>query len=406
MTASPRWTLTVLLLINLLNYLDRQVLYALLPLVQNDLGASDARMGALASAFMGVYMCAAIPVGFLAERSARKIWIALGVAAWSAATALSGLAQNYRQLFVARAAVGVGESCYGSVSPAFIAECFPRQRRAGVLALFSMAIPVGSALGYILGGIVGHHWGWRAAFFLAGLPGLALSWAAWNLKDPREEASASPDRASAPAFREYLRLCENRSWLSCTMAMAAMTFGLGAFAVWMPTFFHRTWNLDVSQAGGLFGAITVLAGLSGSLAGGWLADRLLPATRNAYLLVSGVGLLLSLPLSYLSLTAERFSWALASLTLTEFCVFLNMGPLNALIVSVTRPRMRSMAFAANIFVIHLLGDAFSPAVVGYLSDRIGLKNALLLAASSLGLSGGACFWGMRYVEKDSRLAEP
>ncbi|MBI4423568.1 MAG: MFS transporter [Elusimicrobia bacterium] len=404
-TAVPgaRAALLVLLSINLLNYLDRQVLYALLPLIQIEFGATDTQLGALASAFMLVYMCAAPPIGYLADRSSRTRWIAFGVGAWSLATVFSGLARSYGQLLAARAAVGIGESCYGSVSPSFVAEHFPKERRAGVLALFSMAIPVGSALGYIAGGLLGRELGWRSAFYLAGLPGLLLALLALRLRDPgTRERSGRPQ---APRLSEYAGLRRNRSLVCCTLAMAAMTFGMGAMAVWMPTFYHRVWGLDVGKAGTLFGAVTVLSGLVGSLAGGWLADRLLRVHPAAYFLLSGAGLLAAVPFGAAAVLAGSFPVALGALFMAETCAFLNMGPLNAVIVAVTPPRVRSMAFAANIFLIHALGDAVSPTLVGRVSDAWSLRAGLLLAMATLGLAGAFSLWGARYYRDDAALTE-
>jgi predicted MFS family arabinose efflux permease len=272
-----------------------------------------------------------------------------------------------------------------------------------VLAIFSMAIPVGSALGYVLGGAVGFRWGWRHAFFLAGLPGLVLALLALGLKDPQ---TAGGKRRPAPAtLREYGAMARNGSLLWCTLSMTAMSFGLGAYAVWMPTFFTRSWGMNVAEAGRYFGLLLVLGGLIGSLAGGWLADRVLKFNAKAYFLVSGVGFVLSFPLACLTLYLSWLPGVTAALLATEICVFLNMGPLNAVIVSVTDPKIRSMAFAANIFVIHALGDAASPFLVGWVSDLAGLRTGLLLASAALAAAGIFCFAGMRGFESDARLAE-
>lgn len=401
--SKARWALSVLLAINLLNYLDRQVLYSLLPLIKPELQANDAQLGALASAFMLVYMCAAPVVGYLADRSSRVGWIAAGVGFWSVATVFSGLAGTFRQLFAARSAVGIGEAFYGSVSPSFIAEYFPKNRRARVLAIFSMAIPVGSALGYVLGGAVGFHWGWRKAFFMAGIPGFLLALLALGLSDPHKIANTQ--RPEPAKMREYAAMARNRSWLLSTLSMAAMTFGLGAFAVWMPSYFTRIWGLNVSEAGRLFGILTVLGGLIGSLAGGWLADYVLKFNSRAYFLVSGLGLLASFPLACLALYLPSLPAVVAALLACEICVFLNMGPLNAVIVAVTEPKIRSMAFAANIFVIHALGDAASPTLVGLISDQAGLRAGLVFASVWLGIAGVLSLMGMRFMDADARLVE-
>ena len=403
---APMYVLGLLFAINLVNYVDRQVLFALLPLIKTDLSLSDARLGLLASAFMVVYMCAAPLVAYRADRGgSRTTWISAGIALWSAATFLSGFARNYAQLFVARASVGVGESGYGAVSPAFVAEHFPKERRGGVLAVFSTAIPVGSALGYILGGWIGYRYGWRAAFFVVGIPGFILAVLARFLKDPRAAAAEGGSPSPAPGLREYLGLYRTRSYVAATLAMTTMTFSLGGLAVWMPTFFNRYWGLNVEQAGVLFGGLTVVAGLLGSLTGGWIGDRLLRRTGKAYFLVSGVGLLLAVPFGAAAIVSGSWGLTLGTLFAAETLAFLNMGPLNGVIVSVTAAPIRSMAFAANIFVIHALGDALSPAVIGAISDAAGLRLGLLFAMSFMGLSGLICMWGARHVEADGLSAE-
>ncbi|TBR20145.1 MFS transporter [bacterium] len=394
----PRSVLALLFCINLVNYVDRQVLFALLPLIKADMGVSDAKLGALASAFMLVYMCAAPAVAWRADRGSRVPWIAGGIGLWSLATGLGGLARGYTQLFLARALVGVGESGYGAVSPSFVAEHFPKEKRGGALALFSMAIPVGSALGYVMGGWIGGHFGWRAAFFAAGVPGLVLALLATRLKDPRPPL---PSGAPGPGLRDYLGLYRTKSYLASTLAMTAMTFALGGLAVWMPSFLNRTWGLSVSEAGTVFGGLTVGAGLIGSLLGGWLGDRLLKVTGKAYFLVSGIGFLLALPAGVAAVRSTSYPASLGFLFLAEMLAFLNMGPLNGVIVWVTAPAVRNMAFAANIFVIHAFGDAASPALIGLASDRWGLAPALSATMLFLGLAGAFCLWGAGHVERDS-----
>jgi MFS transporter, Spinster family, sphingosine-1-phosphate transporter len=396
--ASPRGVLALLLAVNILNYVDRQVLYALLPLISGDLHLTDAQAGSLASAFMVVYMLAAPPIAWLADTRGRRPWIAGGVALWSVATGAAALAAGFASLFASRAAVGVGEACYGAISPSFVAERFTPEKRGRALALFSMAIPVGSALGYAGGGLAGDAFGWRKAFFIVGIPGLLLALLCTLLpNDP-------PHRDTPSAAAGYREVFAIRSFRLITFALAAMTFALGGFAVWMPTFFHRTYQLSVGQAGTLFGAITVLGGLVGSLLGGWLADALRRRASDADLIVSGIGLIAGTPFAAAAIMATNLHFAVGALFIAETLLFLNMGPLNAAIVSVTRLETRSMAFAANILVIHLLGDAASPFLIGWGSDLFGLSRALLLACVALGVGGVFCFLARAHFDADSAIA--
>jgi predicted MFS family arabinose efflux permease len=390
--------LGLLLAVNLLNYVDRQALYAVFPLIKADLGISDTALGLLGSAFMVCYMVTAPFFGWLGDRFNRARLASLGLTAWSCATALSGLAPAYPTLLAARSAVGIGEASFGSVSPALLSDYVPEERRGRTLSLFFLAIPVGSALGYLLGGLLGQQFGWRAAFLMVGLPGLLLAIPLWRLKDPRR---GNDGHRAAPPRPDYRLLLRNRSFMVNTLAMAAMTFALGGLAQWLPSFFVRVHGLDVARANLLFGGVTVISGIIGTAAGGWLGDRLQKQSRRGYLLVSGWGFVAGTPLAAAAILAPTLPLALAAVFLAECAIFLNTGPLNAVIVEVTPAAMRAMAFAVNIFLIHALGDAISPALIGLLSDRFGLANALLLAPAALLLAAVFCFLCLSSIDKDT-----
>lgn len=396
MIANPYCVLGILFLVNLLNYVDRQVLYAVFPLIKPDLALSDTQLGALASAFMLVYMCAAPFAGYHGDRSARNRWLAGGVGVWSLATVFAGLSKTFAQLLAARSLVGIGEACYGSISPSFIAERFHLVTRARVLGFFSMAIPVGSALGYVLGGQLGERFGWRAAFFIVGVPGLLAALLCSLLKDPRQDASA-PERR-LPTWSDYAALFRNKIFVTDTLAGAAMTFAVGGLAAWMPSFFVRNWNVSVGEAGLWFGGVTVAAGTLGSLTGGWLGDWVLRYTKRSYFLVTGLGFLASIPFGVATLLSPDCRTALAYLFVAEFLIFMNNGPLNALLVDCTPLAIRSMAFAVNIFFIHALGDALSPTLIGYVSDLTTLKTGIFMTLAAMFLAGVFCLWGTRYME--------
>lgn len=395
--------LAFLLGVNLLNYIDRQILYAVFPPVQAELGLTDTQLGLLASAFMWVYLTAAPGFGLLADRWSRPRLMGVGVGLWSLATAGSGLVRSYGQLLLGRAAVGIGEASYGAIAPAMLADAYPPERRGRALAIFSMAIPVGSALGYLLGGFLERGFGWRAAFLLVGAPGLLLAWSVSRLRDPREErAGGGEAHAAPPALADYLGLLRTPSYVLNCLAMTAMTFAIGGLAAWVPTYLTRVRGMPLDQANLVFGLLTLVSGIGGTLAGGWLGDRLLPRFPTAYFLVSGVGLLLSAPAAAAVILAEDRTIALAAIFLAEVCIFLNTGPLNAIIANVSPPRVRATAYAANIFIIHALGDAISPTILGALSDRYGLAAAFWIAPAALALAALFCFWGMRHLERDVR----
>jgi MFS family permease len=404
---SRPWTvLAFLSSVNLLNYIDRQVLYAVFPPVQAELGLSDTQLGLLASAFMWVYLSTAPIFGLLADRWSRPRLMGLGVGIWSLATAFSGVVRGHAELLLGRAVVGIGEASYGAVAPAMLSDHFRPELRGRVLAIFSMAIPVGSALGYLLGGSLEATFGWRAAFFVVGLPGLFLAWSVSRLSEaPRgglDGGAGSAGETTTPGVGDYLALFRTRSYLLNCLAMTAMTFAIGGLAAWFPTYLVRVRGMELAQANLTFGLLTLISGVGGTVVGGWLGDRLLRRVPAAYFLVSGVGLALSVPWAAAVLLVEDRTWVLVAIFLAEVLIFLNTGPLNAIIANVSRAEVRATAYAANIFVIHALGDAVSPTVVGLVSDRVGLSAAFWIAPASLALAALFCFWGMRFFAADVR----
>ena len=399
--ARPLLLLGALSVVNLFNFIDRQALFAVFPAVKADLGLSDAELGLAGSAFIVVYMIVTPITGLAGDRLRRPRLIALGVGLWSAATALSASARNISQLLLARAAVGVGESCYAPLCTSMIADSFPPSRRAASLAVFNVAVPVGSALGYLLGGTIGAYFGWRAAFYAVGLPGLLLALAIAFLPDPPRGEMDLPGQAAPGATRVRTLLVDPLFGVT-TAAMAALTFVLGALAAWLPTFLVRAHGLSLAEAGTSFGAMTAVTGLLGTALGGWLGDRAARRDARGYLRVSAIGLLLAAPITLVAIVSTHPAIFWSSTALAEVLVFLNVGPLNAVIVSTASPAIRASAVAANVFAIHFFGDAISPWLVGLVSDRYGLPWALGLLAPILVLSGSLCLLGGRFVTDGPR----
>lgn len=370
----------ILFLLNLFNYIDRQVLFSVFPLIQADLKINDLQLGTLASVFMLVYMCYAPLVGYFADRTQRQKWIASSALIWSAATMACGVAKNYVTLLFTRSLIGVGEAGFTTIAQPFLAEHYPPRKRATMLACFGLALPAGSALGYLLGGVIGQHFGWRAAFMLVGVPGVFLGLLAWT--QIKDAAHKNQTRAQKPHTADYWALLKNKPFLFICLAHAMATFAQGGLSAWMPTYFHRYFDMGVARAGLVFGVMVVVCGAAGTYLGGRAADRLLPKTSKAYFITIFVSLLCMLPFAWLGVHAQREWMALAMFSLAVVCIFLPMGPIAAALVALTRPQVRSMAFAVNIFIIHALGDAVSPMLIGRASDLWGLKTAVLLCTLS------------------------
>jgi MFS family permease len=393
------YALSLLLAVNLLNYVDRQIIYAVFPLIKDAFALTDTSLGFLGSSFMICYMLSAPALGWLGDRASRVKLASAGLAVWSVATSISGFAARYHSLLLARVSVGIGEASFGTVSPGLLSDYFPKEMRGRILSYFYLAIPVGSAFGYLLGGILGEKFGWQAAFLIVGLPGALLAVPVWLLHEPKRGATEKIAAAAIPRRTDYASLFSNRPFIINTMAMTAMTFAMGGLAQWVPTFLYRIHELDLRVANTYFGGITVVAGVSGTLVGGWLGDFLQGKIRRGYLLVSGWGFVIGAPLAVYALVTPSAITCLAAMFFAEFFLFLNTGPLNTVIVNVTAPALRARAFAVNIFIIHALGDAISPAMLGWLSDIWGLRNALLITPAAFVAASFFCFLSGRFIEE-------
>ena len=383
--------LAVLTAINLFNYLDRWIVAALAESMKHsELRLSDAQLGSLMTGFLVVYMATAPLFGSLGDTRSRPRLLGLGVAIWSVATGLAGFARGFATLFLARAAVGIGEAAYGTISPALLADYFPRERRGRVFAVFFAAIPVGSALGYIVGGLADRYLGWRSAFFVAGVPGLVLAAVVLRLYDPPRGAQDGPAPAAPAALTiraAYAALARNRAYVLTVLGYAAYTFAIGALAFWTPSFLERTRGLSKAHATVQFGAIVVATGFLGTYAGGWLGDRLLSRSRQAYLWLSGPVTLAAAPLTLVALTAPTPAVYWSAIVAAELCLFASTSPINSMIVNVVDPSMRATAVAVSIFTIHVLGDVPSPSLVGVISDARSLGEAMLIIPAAV-LVGG------------------
>jgi MFS family permease len=399
-SARPGVLLAALSTVNLLNFVDRQMLYAVFPAIKEELGLRDAQLGLAASAFIVVYMVVTPVAGILGDRLRRLPVVAASVALWSAATLLSGAARSFSGLLLGRGLVGVGEASYAPLSVAMISDAFPESRRGSSLAVFNLAVPVGSALGYVLGGLIAAHFGWRTAFYVVGVPGLAMGAMMLALVEPTR--GAMDHDPSAFSQRSLSGLLADPVYAVTTAAMAALTFVLGALAAWMPTFLVRLHGQSIGTAGATFGILTALTGLVGTMLGGWIGDRAFRRHPAGYLWLSGFGLLMAAPAAAVAIVAERPEVFWSATALAEVLVFLNVGPLNAVIVGVAAPAIRATAVAVNILCLHLFGDALSPWVVGALSDRFGLRAALAIMPPMLLLSGGLCLAAGRFVTRNGR----
>jgi len=387
------YALAILTFINLFNYLDRWVLSAVLESIKKDMHFSDTELGALATGFIIVYMLTSPIFGALGDRKKRPPLIALGVAIWSIATAMAGFARNFAALFAARSFVGVGEAAYGTIAPALLSDHFPLSKRGRVFSIFFAAIPVGAAAGYVVGGIVDQHFGWRAAFWVAGTPGLFLSLLVLLVKDvPRglhDETGGAPalPPARSSILAPYAHLLKNSQYLLACLGYAAYTFALGGLGVWTPAFLERVRGLPRNEATVSFGAIVLMTGFAGTFMGGWVGDYLLKKTRSAYLWVCGVSMIAAAPIALIAFTHPDKHVYFTAIVIAEILVFASTGPVNSAIVNLVSPNERATAVALSILIIHLLGDVPSPPLIGILSDASSLAKAFLIIPTAIFAAG-------------------
>ncbi len=389
------WTaLTLLTTLNLLNYIDRSVLFAVQPLVQTEFHLSDAQIGYLTSAFIGFYMVAAPFVGPLADRYSRKLIIVFGALFWSALTLVTAVTHTYWELLVRHTLVGVGEATFVTIAPTFVADLFPEEKRGRIFGIFYLAIPVGTAAGYLLGGKLGPSHGWRFPFYIAAAPGFALALAMLFVPEPErgryDTLRETPERGSLKG------LVGNPAFWTATLGMAMMTFALGGLQVWMPTFLSRSRGYSLEAANEIFGGIIVVDGILASLAGGWLGDYLLPKMKSSYYFVSAISMALGIPFMIVALFFKG-PIMLPGIGIAAFFLLLNTSPLNAAVVNSVGAHIRATAIAANIFIFHLLGDVPSPTMMGWVADRRSLQFSFVLPVIAMALSSAILFYGMRFA---------
>ncbi len=407
-----RLTLFTLFWANFINFFDRQILAALAPVLKDYWRLSDYQVGLLATAFEITYALAPVPVAILADRWLRRRVVALALAVWSGAMALTGAAGSFATLLAGRAGLGLGEAGYGPAALAWLSDLFPPSYRSRVVGIHDMALMVGSAAGYALGGVLGKALGWRPVFILAALPGLLLAVAIWLLPEPargqsdrqalglEETHRPVPPTPLATALPELLAV---PTFVVVVVVGTLINLATAGLIYWLPSFAVRLHGLGVDQAGVILGALTVVAGAAGVLSGGFLADRLLERTPAGRLLTFSAGYAIGFPLAVAAILTRQTGPFLILATLAVYLFAFYLPCLAPLIHQVIRPERRATALGVCLFVIHILGNAPAPALIGHLSDQTGDLRLGLVSALSVALLGAAIgLWGTRFVERDTR----
>jgi MFS family permease len=406
--SGARSAVVLLLAINLFNYIDRQILAALEPDIRTTFFAPDdvhamTKTGLLGDAFFVTYMVSAPILGLLADRMSRWMIVGSAVILWSLASGGSGLAATFAILFATRIFVGIGEGGYGPAAPTILADLYPIQTRGRVMAIFYAAIPVGSALGYVIGGLVGAHLGWRWAFYVVTPPGLLLGLFCFWQRDPRVGAHHLVQKSPRRSLRDYVTLFRTRSYLINCVAQTLMTFVTGGLGFWASAYLrYRNQSPDVGMT--IFGLITVVAGLVSTLLGGVIADRLRSRFAGSYFWVSGIGMLIACPF-FVATLYTPFPAAWIPMFFAIFFLFVNTGPSNTALANVSLPAVRATAFAVNILVIHALGDVQAFWLLGYIGGHTNMHVAFLFVSGIIFLSGLVWLIGVKYLPADTAAVE-
>ena len=397
MTRRYAWyVLLVLTAINFINYVDRQIIISLGPFIRRDLQLTYTGFGWLITAFMLIHSLTSLPFGMLSDRWVRRKIIAFGVWSWSAATFFCGLATNFAHLLLARAAVGIGEAAYGPPANSLLSDAFPALERSRILGFFNLGMFLGGAAGLIMGGVLGEILGWRACLYLVSVPGFILGGMAWCLREPPQVIVHQ---------RTPVKALLSNPLLIYVLAGGVITaFSAGALIVWMPQFVTDVRLFRPRDAGLYIGAVGVTGGLLGVVTGSYLADWLYARWPWGRMVIIGTGLVLSCPFVTLSLYTTNHVTMLIYFFLGIFLMVWYTGPIIAVIHDVVPADVKATAQALYILLIHLLGDTFSPAIVGKLADLHSLQAALLLPAVINGLGGVIFLVGCRRVGHEVQRA--
>jgi len=402
----------VLLVINILNYTARSTLPAVQTHVKSEFHLTDIQLGLLNSSFLLIYGLATLPLGVWADKGTRKNIIAICVTIWSIFTALGGFTLNFIQIFTTQAFLGIGEAGYAPASLSLIGDYFPTEMRGRMLSIWSTGNLFGTAIGLALGGLIADKLGWRWAFYIVGIPGLITAFLIWRVVEPKRGASDTAEQdehemnmahgSLGKGFSSTIRkLIKIPTYWVLAGAMICSFFIIGASLAWLSTYLIRTFQLTSTQAGIISAGALAGGSLTGTLLGGWLADVLQRRFLQGRMTVATLAFLLGAPLTWLALSLHQLSAFVGVFIVAIICLSMCLGPIQAIIQDITTPDIRSTAIGLVLLLGHLLGDASSPLIVGWISNTYSLGFALLVTGPTcLFLAGLICLIGLKTVAGD------
>lgn len=381
-TRSQWRAITILMLVNFVNYVDRQVIFSLFPAIRHDFGLRYEQLGYLATAFTIVLSLSTFPLGMVADRFSRRSVISAGVLFWSGATFLSGLAGSFRSLLTARALVGVGEAAYTPAGAAILSATFPKDIRARIQGACDIGMFAGGATGIALGGMMAQSFGWRTAFFFVGIPGLLLGLSAMRLPEPPRDQSEERMQ-----LRELLRV---PAYLAVLVAGWFASFAGYTYIAWGPDLIQEQKGFTAREAVMALGLTVVLGGALGIAVGAYLSDRIAHRRSWGRALIIPIGFLLGAPAIFTALHTAAKAPFLLFFGLGAFFMSWYHGPLTATIHDLVPPSGHATALGLYYLFVNLFAMALAPLIIGRAADRYGLINALHIPIAAQ-LIGGACF---------------
>jgi MFS family permease len=379
------YALSVLFAINAMNFFDRQIGGALAEPIRKEWNLSDSALGALGTAFTLLYAFVGIPLGRLSDRTARRGILGVAVLLWSVLTSLSAVTRSYWQMFATRLGVGVGEAACAPAATSLIGDLFPPVRRARALSIFMLGLPIGIALSYLMSSFVAHAWGWRAAFFVAGIPGVFCAIAAMFIDEPARGMAETRTVVTRPRegspWRVLLSI-PTMWWL--ILSGALHNFNMYALGSFLAPLLMRYHGATLRQAGLMAMLSYGLSGIPGLLIGGALADRLSLRRKNGRLLVGAVSILVSVPLLLLALGRpphDAFSFVLLA-GAGCMAMYVYYSSVYATLHDVVEPSLRGTAMAVYFFALYVLGASFGPVATGMASDFFTRRAAAAAGATT------------------------
>jgi len=389
--------LVLLTAMNFVNYLDRYILPAVQEQVKGEFHLTDNQIGTLTLWFFFAYVACSPVTGWLGDKFPRKPMIVIAALAIAAMNFWTASVHSYMSLNWRHAALGVGEASFGIFAPALLADFYSEDQRNKVLTIFNMALPFGAACSYEGGAWVGTHYGWRMSFVASAVPGAIMGLLIWAfMREPRRTGDDVPVGKKKVDKGTVLSLLTNKAYLSAIMGYAAVTFSLGGISWWMASFLQRVDGYSQQAAGNVMGPIIIVAGIGGTASGGLLAQWWSKRTSKALYYVPALSALLAVPPALLTFFGPK-AWTVPSLTLAVFLIFLGTGPVNAATLNAVPGNLRAMAMAGQLFAIHVFGDAFSPKLIGIVSDHSNLRLGLGLTLVTFVAASVIFFVGSRYA---------